>query len=193
MGDVIVPPPPPALGQASWSKYNRSPSLKKSGSFSEAVDRRPTEGSQRRSSSGRMMSSYTSNVTNDPTPPKSIQLSGIPIPLKESDVSNDLQDVITALGVNPQDLGLRIDGRRAQSADASVTASSLTKALRQSPPPSSSYDHSGKGFTRRLDESKSLSVSSSSISSVVDMSSVEKRLQDLVSAALESPVRQRRI
>jgi len=217
MGDVIVPPPPPALGQASWSKYNRSPSLrqkKTTGSSNEANDnmRQLVEGSSRRSAAGRVSStnasssSYTSNVTNDPMPPQSIQLSGIPIPLEESAVRNDLQDVITALGVDPQHLGLRVNTmRRTQSIDASTTASSNRTSRQQqqqqqsqSPPMTSSYDAvsaTGMGMTRqqRLDESKAWSESSSSLGSAVDMSSVEKRLQDLVSAALESPVRQRRI
>lgn len=221
MGDVIVPPPPPALGQASWSKYNRSPSLrqKKTTGFSnEANDnmRQLAEGPSRRSATGRVSStnassssSYTSNVTNDPMPPQSIQLSGIPIPLEESAVRNDLQDVITALGVDPQHLGLRVNTntvRRTQSIDASTTASSNRASRQQqqqqqqsqSPPMTSSYDAvsaTGMGMTRqqRLDESKAWSETSSSLGSAVDMSSVEKRLQDLVSAALESPVRQRRI
>ena len=219
MGDVIVPPPPPALGQASWSKYNRSPSLrqkKTTGSSNEANDnmRQLAEGSSRRSATGRVSStnasssSYTSNVTNDPMPPQSIQLSGIPIPLEESAVRNDLQDVITALGVDPQHLGLRVNTvRRTQSIDASTTASTNRASRQQqqqqqqqsqSPPMTSSYDAvsaTGMGMTRqqRLDESKAWSETSSSLGSAVDMSSVEKRLQDLVSAALESPVRQRRI
>jgi len=220
MGDVIVPPPPPALGQASWSKYNRSPSLrqqkKTTDSSNEANDnmRQLAEGSSRRSAAGRVSStnasssSYTSNVTNDPMPPQSIQLSGIPIPLEESAVRNDLQDVITALGVDPQHLGLRVNTvRRTQSIDASTTASSNRTSRQQlqqqqqqsqSPPMASSYDAvsaTGMGMTRqqRLDESKAWSETSSSLGSAVDMSSVEKRLQDLVSAALESPVRQRRI
>lgn len=214
MGDVVVPPPPPALGQASWSNYNRSPSMrqkKTTSSSNEATDnmKRLAEGPSRRSAAGRVSSttassSYTSNVTNDPTPPQSIQLSGIPIPLEESAVRNDLQDVITALGVDPQHLGLRVNAvRRTQSIDASTTASSNRASRQQqqqqqsqSPPMASSYDAvSAMGMTRqqRLDESKAWSESSSSLGSAVDMSSVEKRLQDLVSAALESPVRQRRI
>ena len=232
MGEVIVPPPPPAsLGQASsaspassslWSKYpNRSPSLRqaKTSDASENM-RRSMEGSQRRSTAatGRgasssstttaaatAASSYTSNVTNDPTPPKSIQLSGIPIPLEESDVRNDLQDVITALGVNPQHLGLRVNVNAGRTSTSSSNRAPRQQHHQQQQqqqsysPPISSYDVSGMGIgmgmTRQhLDESKTLSVSSSSLSSTaVDMSSVEKRLQDLVSAALESPVRQRRI
>jgi hypothetical protein len=128
--------------------------------------------------------------------------------LEESAVRNDLQDVITALGVDPQHLGLRVNTvRRTQSIDASTTASTNRASRQQqqqqqqqsqSPPMTSSYDAvsaTGMGMTRqqRLDESKAWSETSSSLGSAVDMSSVEKRLQDLVSAALESPVRQRRI
>lgn len=106
------------------------------------------------------------------------QISGLPGPL--SSATNDLQDVINALGVGPLHLGLGVNPR------SSVVSGAYT------------HNTSGRGST--MDRENLMSLGEASTSSGeggsgggAEVSSVEKRFKSLVSTALKSPVRQRRL
>lgn len=104
------------------------------------------------------------------------QISGVPAPL--SAATNDLQDVINALGVSPLHLGLGVNPRSSAVRDA--------------------YTHNSFGRGSTMDRENLMSPGETSTSSGegaggAEVSSVEKRFKALVNTALRSPVRQRRL
>jgi len=96
------------------------------------------------------------------------------VPSSLDSTKDDLEDVINALGVSPLHLGLGLNPRGSTMSD--------------------NYTHNASGRGSTMDRHNLMSPGEASTTSAgEEVSSVEKRLKALVSSALESPVKQRRL
>lgn len=108
------------------------------------------------------------------TPSRAGHQSHLNVPSSLDSTKDDLEDVINALGVSPLHLGLGLNPRGSAMSD--------------------NYTHNASGRGSTMDRNNLMSPGEASTTSAgEEVSSVEKRLKALVSSALESPVKQRRL
>jgi hypothetical protein len=163
-----APARPTAVAQRRASVAGGSPSRQQQrpGLNEDHVPpRRPTSGPSPSSSSS---SSYQHQQPQ----------SQFAMPASLGSARDDLQDVISALGVSPLHLGLGLNPRN----------SSVSEAY--------THNASGRGSTmdrENLASPGDASTHSSATGAEHEVSSVEKRLKALVNTALQSPVRVRRL
>ncbi len=89
--------------------------------------------------------------------------------MKRLEEQDDLQDVISALGVSPLHLGLGLKPR----------SSTVTEQ----------YTHNASGRGSTVDRDFYMSPGEASTSSQEEVLSTEKRIKELVNSALQSPVK----
>jgi hypothetical protein len=125
------------------------------------------------------------------------QLSGVLPSTLAGTTQDDLQDVINALGVSPAHLGLGVRPRGGSSTEAYTrTSSNIASAAPSASGQMHSRSYNAGDSSQSSGESPPQSTGGTPVGvggGGPEVSSVERRLKALVSNALQSPVRQKRI